>query len=95
MSSLKDLHKMRKEELVVKCQRLQSEKEQLRDELDRLSDCYTELENECADLTDAYNERDIIEDVSYFRLRLEMDHLMTPELEDFIEDYMKFHNEKG
>ena len=92
---MKDLRKMKKEELVVKCQRLQSENERLQDELDRLSDFYTELENQYADVIDAYDDTDAIKDVHYFKLRLEIEGLLTPELENFIDYYVKYHNEKG
>lgn len=92
---MKDLYKMRKEELIVKCQRLHSENERLQDELERLSDFYTELENQYADVIDAYDDTDVIKDVHYFKLRLEIEHLMTPQLEDFIDYYLKYHNEKG
>ena len=46
---MKDLYKMTKEELIIKCRRLQSENRKLQNELDDLSDSYFELENALAD----------------------------------------------
>jgi len=90
---VKDLYKMKKEELIAKCKRLQSENERLTDELDRLSDCYTEMENESADLFNALNNDNVIKDVDWFKFKLEIEGLLTPQLESFIETYLKYHNE--
>ena len=93
---MKDLYKMRKEELIAHCKRLQSENERLTGELNDLSDCYTELENESADLFNALNNDNVIKDVDLFKFKLEVDGLMTQDLEDFITKYMKFYNvERG
>lgn len=92
---MKDIYKMTKEELIAMCKRLQSENERLQDELDNLSDCYSEMENQYADAINAYDETNTIKDVAYFKLRLEIDKLLTPELESFMEDYLKYHNEMG
>lgn len=92
---MKDIYKMIKEELIAKCKRLQSENERLQDELDSLSDCYSELENQYADQVNMMEASDSIKNVAYFKLRLELEHLLTPELESFMEDYLKYHNEMG
>lgn len=92
---MKDIYKMTKEELIAKCKRLQSENERLQDELDELSDCYTEMENQLVDQIDMMKASDSIKDMNYFKLRLEIEGLLTPELESFIEDYLKYHNEMG
>lgn len=92
---MKDIYKMTKEELIAKCKRLQSENERLQDELDELSDCYTEMENQLVDQIDMMKASDSIKDMNYFKLRLEIEGLLTPELESFIDDYLKFHNEEG
>jgi predicted nuclease with TOPRIM domain len=83
---------MTKEELVAECRKLQAENERLQDELDRLSDCYTEMENQLADQINSLDALDIIKDVDYFKHRMELDGLLTPQLESFIEDYLKYYN---
>lgn len=87
------LYKMTKEELIASNKRLQSENERLQDELDRLSDCYTEMENMCADMYNLLESDDVIKSVYLFKFRLEIDGLWTPQLESFIENYMRFYNE--
>lgn len=84
---------MTKEELIARCKRLQSENERLNDELDNLSDCYTELENESADALNALDDMNIIKDLDLFKFRLEIEGLLTPQLESFIETYLKYYNE--
>ena len=83
---------MTKEELVAECRTLQSENERLQDELENLSDCYTELENDLADRINTLDAVGTIKDVDYFKYRLELDGLLTPQLESFIEDYLKYYN---
>lgn len=92
---MKDIYKMTKEELIAKCKRLQSENERLQDELDGISDCYVEMENQLADQINMMESSDCIKDITYFKLRLELEGLLTPELESFMEDYLKYHNEMG
>lgn len=88
-----NFYKMTKEELVAKCRKLQSENEKLQDELDRLSDCYTEMENQLADKINTLDSVDTIKDVEWFKYRLQLDGLLTPQPESFIEDYLKYYNE--
>lgn len=90
---MKNLYKMNKEELVARCRTLQSENERLQDELDRLSDCYTEMENKYVDAVNTLDTIDTIKDVEWFKYRLELDGLLTPQFESFIEDYLKYYNE--
>ncbi len=78
----------------MKCRKLLSENEKLQDELDRLSDCYVEMENQLADRINISNNTDIIKDVNYFKWKLQLEDMLTPELESFIEDYLKYHNER-
>lgn len=85
---------MTKEELIASCKRLQSENERLQDELDNLSDSYTEMENQCADVINALEADNVIKDVCIFKFRLEVDGLLTPQLESFIETYLKYYNER-
>ena len=95
-AGMKELYRMTKEELIAKCRKLQSENERLQDELDRLSDCYTEMENDLADKINSLDVVDSIKDMDWFKYRLELDGLLTPQLESFIEDYLKYYNvEKG
>ena len=90
---MKELHEMTKMELVAKCRNLQSENERLQDELDRLSDCYTEMENQLADRINTLDALDTIKDVEWFKYRLELEGLLTSQLESFIDDYLKYYNE--
>lgn len=83
---------MTKEELIARCRNLQAENERLQDELDRLSDCYTEMENDLADKINSLNVVDSIKDMEWFKYRLQLDGLLTPQLESFIEDYLKYYN---
>lgn len=85
---------MTKEQLIAKCKRLQSENDKLHDELDRLSDCYTEMENKHADVVNIIDGGNIIKDFDWFKFKLEMEGLMTSQLESFIEYYLKYHNER-
>lgn len=89
-----NLHKLKKEELIARCKRLQSENDKLQDELNRLSDCYTEMENQCADAINTLDNIDTIKDMDWFRFRLEIEGLLTPQLKSFIEDYLKYYNER-
>ncbi len=89
---MKNFYQMTKEELISRCRKLQSENERLQDELDRLSDCYTEMENNLADKINTLDAVDTIKDVDWFKYRLELDGLLTPQLESFIEDYLKYYN---
>ena len=89
---MKELCRMTKEQLIARCRNLQSENERLQDELDRLSDCYTEMENDLADKINTLDAVDSIRDMEYFKYRLQLDGLLTPQLESFIEDYLKYYN---
>jgi hypothetical protein len=89
---MNNFYKVSKEELIALCRKLQSENEKLQDELDRLSDCYTEMENQLADEINTLYTVGTIKDVDYFKYRLQLDGLLTPQLESFIEDYLKYYN---
>ena len=86
-------HSLTKLALIAECSRLESENETLRDELDRLSDCYSEMENQLADKTNALESEDSIRSVHLFKYALQLDNLLTPELESFIDNYLKYYNE--
>ena len=64
--------------------------ESLQEELDSLNEYVTELENKNYELSN-----DIcggIKDIDRFIYRLKLDDLWTDELGDFLENYLKFHN---
>lgn len=90
---MENLYKLKKEELIASHKRLQSENKRLEDELDRLSDCYTEMENKLADAVNSLESDDVIKSVYVFKFRLQIEGLLTPEMETFIENYLKFYNE--
>lgn len=83
-----NLYKLTKEELILMCKRLQKENETLQDEFDRLSDCYTEMENQLV----KQDSMDGIKDIDLFKFRLQLYDLLTPQMESFIEEYLKYHN---
>lgn len=84
---------MTKEELIAKCKRLESENNRLQDELEKLSDCYTEMENKYVDAVNTLDDDIVIKDVMVFKYRLQIEGLLTPQMESFIENYMKWYNE--
>lgn len=88
------LYKLTKEELIARCKRLQSENERLQGELNNLSDSYTEMENMCADAVNTLDNADTIRDMNWFKFKLEVEGLLTPQLESFIETYLKYYNER-
>ena len=83
---------MNKSELLAKCQKLMQENEELQSELDRLNEYYGELENELVDRINELDATDSIKDVNWFKFRLTIDGLLTPELESYIEEHLKYHN---
>ena len=85
---MKSLYKMTKEQLVAECKRLKSENERLQYELDNLSDYCCDVEHELADSVGD----NVIKDFNWFKFRLAEHNLLTAELEDFIESYLKFNN---
>lgn len=66
--------------------------ESLQDELDMLNEAYSYLERENADLVNSVGDY-CITDVSNFITRLRAEDLYTPELEKFMADYMRWHND--
>lgn len=55
---------------------------------------YTELECKNAELQNKLNntQNESINDLDCFKYKLESDHLMSEELESFIENYMRYYN---
>ena len=88
-----NLYKMTKEQLILHCKRLQSENDNLQDELDRLSDSYVEMENKYVNAVNTMDSMTSIKDVGWFKWKLEIHNVMTPQLESFIDYYLQNHNE--
>ena len=85
---------MTKAELIARCEGLQSENDRLQDELDSLSDCYTEMENQCADAVNTLDCAKGIKNINRFKWMLQLEGLLTPKLDSFIEDYLKWYNKE-
>lgn len=66
--------------------------ESLQEELDSLNEAYTDLEMQLADTVNSVGDY-YITDVDNFISRLKMEDLYTPELEAFMEYYMRYHND--
>ena len=66
--------------------------ESLQEDLDSLNEAYTDLESQLADTVNSVNDY-YISDVNNFISRLQLEGLYTPELAQFIEYYMRYHNE--
>ena len=64
----------------------------VQDDYYRLNDAYYELELKYASLVNSVGDN-YITDVDNFISRLRMEDLYTPELEAFMEYYMRYHNE--
>ena len=73
--------------------RLREENENLKSDYENLSDCYCEIENKYADLQNKFDSGNTIMDVENFKWKLRLDGLLTPELENFIEWYIRYHND--
>lgn len=65
--------------------------ESLQDDLDSLNEYVDELENENYTLTNNIGVG--IKDLDNFTFRLKQEELYTPEIEAFMRDYLKFHND--
>lgn len=87
-----DLYKMKKSDLIDKCRELLDENENLQKQIDDLNDYYSEMENELAKKINELDRNDYIKDMKWFKWRLQCDNLLTSEMEDFIEDYLRYNN---
>ncbi len=65
--------------------------ESLQDDLDMLNEAYNELERINADLVNNLSAY-YISDVEDFIFQLKVENLYTPELEQFMEYYLRWHN---
>ena len=86
------LQKLKKAELIEMCKKLLEEKEELEKQIDDLNGFYVEMENELAERINALDRNDYIKDMRWFRWQLQAENLLTPELANFIEDYLKNNN---
>jgi len=68
--------------------------ESLQDDLDSLNEAYCELERINADLTNSVGDY-YISDVNNFISRMQLEGLYTPEMAQFIEYYLRYHNDLG
>lgn len=87
---MRDLERMNKSELIALCQKqsdtihqLRVDNEDLQDEIDRKEEYICELEQQCADAADTAS----IGDLDWFKYRLTIYGLMTPELDAFLEEH--------
>ena len=83
---------MTKLQLINENKRLKEENETLKSNYEDLSDLYCEMENKCADLQNKLDSGSSITNIEIFKWRLNVDGLLTPELEDFIENYIHYYN---
>lgn len=84
---------MTKLQLINENKRLKEENENLIQNYDNLSDLYCEMENKYADLQNKFDSGCSITDIKRFKYQLIIDGLMTPELEEFIEYYVRYYND--
>ena len=83
---------MKKAELDAENKELKEKVENLEDEITGLEEAYTEMEHKLYEY--ANNPEALgIKDIDNFRFRLKVENLYTEELENFIEYYLKYHNE--
>ena len=85
---------MTKAELQTEYDILKGENEYLKDELDGLEEAYSELECINADLTNSMGDY-YISDVDNFISRMQLEGLYTPEMAQFMEYYLRYHNNLG
>lgn len=66
--------------------------ENLEDELYALNEAYSDLENELAEAELEFSFCNGIRDIEQFKHRLWIDGIMSKELEEFIDTYLRFYN---
>ena len=85
---------MTKQELIEENKRLKKRIEDLEFDFNNLNDLYSEMENKYAEVQNEFDSLEGIYDVEWFKFKLASDNLLTPELEDFIRQYLRFYNER-
>ena len=83
-----------KQELIEENKRLKERIEDLEFDFNNLNDLYSEMENKYAEVQNEFDSLKGIYDVEWFKFKLASDNLLTPELEDFIRQYLRFYNER-
>jgi hypothetical protein len=83
-----------KQELIEENKRLKKRIEDLEFDFNNLNDLYSEMENKYAEVQNEFDSLEGIYDVEWFKFKLASDNLLTPELEDFIRQYLRFYNER-
>lgn len=69
-----------KQELIEENKKLKENFENLEFEFNNLNDLYSEIENKYAEVQNKTNSDSTIYDVEYFKFKLTLDNLLTPEL---------------
>ena len=85
---------MTKAELQMEYDVLKERVQELEDELDGMNEAYCDLERTNADLVNNVGNY-YISDVDNFISRMQLEGLYTPEMAQFIEYYMRYHNDLG
>ena len=83
-----------KQELIEENKKLKKRIEDLEFDFNNLNDLYSEMENKYAEVQNEFDSLEGIYDVEWFKFKLALDNLLTPELEDFIRQYLRFYNER-
>ena len=85
---------MTKEELKIKLTEAQEKIEQLQNDVDYWVREYNDMEEKADKLENKLEEYEgsSIKNIDNFTKRLKLNNLSTPELEDFIELYIRFYN---
>lgn len=83
-----------KQELIEENKKLKKRIEDLEFDFNNLNDLYSEMENKYAEVQNEFDSLKGIYDVEWFKFKLVSDNLLTPELEDFIRQYLRFYNER-
>lgn len=84
---------MTKAELEYRNEDLKSQVEDLECEIDGLNEYINELENENFELANNH-KAEYIKDFEAFKQRLFIDGIMTHELEVWLDDYMRWYNDR-
>ena len=83
---------MTKAELQMEYDVLKERVQELEDELDGMNEAYCDLERTNADLVNNVGNY-YITDVDNFISRMQLEGLYTPEMAQFIEYYLRYHND--
>ena len=97
MNSLgRNMKNKTKAELLELIEELQQKVERLENDVDYWQDEYNDLEEKCDDLECQIEDlaiKNCIKDINNFIWKLKLENLYTEELEEFINNYVKFYND--